>query len=226
MFSPAKTDLINEEPDATAFAQLTKVIPLHSNSIDASPDNSGDSEKITVANFCELYSITSDQFLALRRKAARKHPGFDFKPIREGSRTFWVQNAAILAQMIDEGAIDKRPEKNNEVAESVEAEIVEHHDLTDGTALVVRNQPLSFNLPSLDAPNEREVTRIDFSALTQFNQAVEADLQAEQEAKNLTELAQFAIEEAKKQEQKRAVVNLIAKGYTPEQAVQIVTGIN
>ena len=125
MFNPVSDDFFNEESTVSDYQPVNNVIEIHPTIIRKSPDVSSDklaSPDITVADFCLQHSITSDQFLALRRKASRKNPGIDFKPLREGSRTFWVSNAAILTQMIEQTT--KEPKKEPEI-ETVEGELVD-----------------------------------------------------------------------------------------------------
>lgn len=224
MFSPAKSDLLNEELDVSDINQPTNIIELHPVSSDVSSDVASE-KPITVSDFCQQHDITSDQFLALRRKAARKHPQIDFKPIREGSRTFWVQNAAILIRMIDEGAVEKpKPEsKKSEASDAIDGEIVQ--ELSDGSALVKHRQSFEVSLPPLDVPKTREFVELDASPLQQLNASLRADQSAAEEAHKLTRLAQVADEALIEKEQEDLVRLLIRQGYTKEQAIDIASGI-
>ncbi|MBW4444963.1 MAG: hypothetical protein KME10_28000 [Plectolyngbya sp. WJT66-NPBG17] len=173
---------------------------------------------ITVSEFCELHGITSDDFLSLRRRAARIYPGIDFKPEREGSRTFWVQGREILAQMAQEG-------KAKQVRTNEETPILPTQKLLDGSQLVIRKQASIAAIPVTIAPNEREVIVIDSDPLQQFNDALKADIEAEKQAKQETDLLQFAYAAQNTKRQKETIEFLIEKGYTPEQAVKIANGV-
>lgn len=229
MFSPAKSDLLNDETDTTAFAQLTNVIPLHSSSTDASPDVSPDSTRITVSDFCQLHNINSDQFLALRRKAARRHPALDFKPIREGSRTFWVQNTAILTQMIDEGAIElenraaKRDCKNK--TEKVDAELVEETDLPNSTKLSIVKRFASIDLALPERQNIVYETT-DYSQIDALLGQLQADKEAREQVKEVLHLKKFSDDLIARRKKEQLVEMLIEQGYTQEQAIKIATGMN
>ena len=218
MFSPAKIDLINDESDVTDFSQPTKVIELYPRSGDTSPDITSE-KPITIASFCQQHSITSEQFLALRRKAARKYPDTDFKPVREGSRTFWVKNAEILSQMIESGAIESKP------IEVIDAEIVETQTLCDGSSLVVRKQSFNLALPSLNAPQTREIIHIDISPIQHLTESLRADQSARAEMEELTELKAHAEKVEQKKAQFELVEMLIKQGYSVDQAVSIAKGV-
>jgi hypothetical protein len=238
MFSPAKTDFINDEPSVSDFQRSAKIVELHPNtpekSIDISPDNhptlpeiSPDimpEKTITVAQFCDRYQITSDQFVALRRKASRKFKNLDFTPVREGSRTYWVQQSEILTQMIDEGAIESPKSKPSESA--IDAEIVDTQTLSDGSSLVIRKQSYDLALPPLDSPVAREVTYIDVSSIQVLTESLKAEQNALSEVKELTELTAHANRVAQKKAQFDLIEALINQGYTAEQAVAIAKGVN
>ncbi|BAS60444.1 MULTISPECIES: hypothetical protein [Leptolyngbya] len=224
MFSPSKTDLSNDEIDVSDINSSRNVIELHPNSPDVSLDAISE-EPITVSDFCQQYSITSDQFLALRRKAARKYPDLDFKPIREGSRTFWVQNAEILIQMIKEGAVEAKSTTAKK-PDAIDGEIVNEQQLADGSSLIVRRQVFEVSLHPFDAPKTREFVEIDASPIQQLNASLKADQDAAKEAEKLTRLGRIANEAIVEKEQETLVRLLIKQGYSKEQAIRIASGIN
>jgi hypothetical protein len=232
MYNPLSPDYYNEEMSVTGINQLTSVVELHP----ISGDISGDIQPITVADFCKHHGITSDQFLSLRRKAARKNPGIAFEPIREGSRTYWVQHIGILDQLVADGAVDiteqvdetpDSSEQDDETPDTVEAingELVDETVLDNGSKLTVRTQQFQM-LEDYQPTAKHEVTIQDVSDLTAFNLSCEADREAKEKVKRLTDLLQFASAEYKEKEQKRAIANYISQGKTPEQAVRLAMGI-
>lgn len=224
MFSPSKTDLRTDEIDVSDINPPRNVIELHPNSSDVSPDATSE-EPITVSDFCQRHSITSDQFLALRRKAARKYPDLDFKPVREGSRTFWVQNATTLIQMIQNGAVESRPTTVKK-PDAIDGEIIDERSLADGSSLIVRRKAFEVSLPPLHAPTTREFIEIDASPLKCLSASLRADQDAAKEAETLTRLARIADEAVIEKEQEDLIRLLIRQGYTKEQAIKIASGIN
>ena len=228
MFSPHKIDLINEESTVSDYQPINNVIEIHptmnKKSSDVSPDITSE-KTITVSDFCQLHRIDSDQFLALRRKASRKYSGIDFKPTREGSRTFWVQNAAILNQMIEEGAIKPKSEAS-EVDEVLEGEIVETQPLSDGSALVIRKQSFELSLPPLNAPIEREFISIDVSPIERLTASLKAEQQAKAEMEEAIALRSHAEKVSQQKAQFDLIEMLIKQGYTADQAVVIAKGAN
>ena len=225
MFNPVSDDFFNEEMHVSDIQPMRNVIELHPTvnpvSSDFSPDISPD---ITVADFCLQRSITSDQFLALRRKASRKNPGIDFKPLREGSRTFWVSNAAILTQMIEQTT--KEPKKEPEI-ETVEGELVDEvQALSDGSALVIRKQSFELSLPPLNAPIEREFISIDVSPIERLTASLKADQKAKAEMEEAIALRSHAEKVSQQKAQFDLIEMLIKQGYTADQAVSIARGAN
>jgi len=230
MFNPVSDDFFNEESTVSDYRQIDNVIEIHPTIIKKSPDVSPEmspdvtrQNQITVADFCQLHSITSDQFLALRRKASRKNPGIDFKPLREGSRTFWVSNAAILTQMIEQAT--KEPKKEPEI-ETVEGEIVESQPLSDGSALVIRKQSFELSLPPLNAPMEREFISIDVSPIERLTASLKAEQQAKAEMEEAIALRSHAEKVSQQKAQFDLIEMLIKQGYTADQAVSIARGAN
>jgi len=227
MFNPVSDDFFNEESTVSDYQPVNNVIEIHPTIIRKSPDVSPDklaSPDITVADFCLQHSITSDQFLALRRKASRKNPGIDFKPLREGSRTFWVSNAAILTQMIEQTT--KEPKKEPEI-ETVEGELVDEvQALSDGSALVIRKQSFELALPPLNAPVEREFISIDVSPIERLTASLKADQKAKAEMEEAIALRSHAEKVSQQKAQFDLIEMLIKQGYTADQAVTIARGVN
>jgi len=227
MFNPVSDDFFNEESTVSDYQPVNNVIEIHPTIIRKSPDVSSDklaSPDITVADFCLQHSITSDQFLALRRKASRKNPGIDFKPLREGSRTFWVSNAAILTQMIEQTT--KEPKKEPEI-ETVEGELVDEvQALSDGSALVIRKQSFELSLPPLNAPIEREFISIDVSPIERLTASLKADQKAKAEMEEAIALRSHAEKVSQQKAQFDLIEMLIKQGYTADQAVSIARGAN
>ena len=231
MFNPVSDDFFNEESTVSDYRQIDNVIEIHPTIIKKSPDVSPEmspdvtrQNQITVADFCQLHSITSDQFLALRRKASRKNPGIDFKPLREGSRTFWVSNAAILTQMIEQTT--KEPKKEPEI-ETVEGELVDEvQALSDGSALVIRKQSFELSLPPLNAPIEREFISIDVSPIERLTASLKADQKAKAEMEEAIALRSHAEKVSQQKAQFDLIEMLIKQGYTADQAVSIARGAN
>jgi len=226
MFNPVSDDFFNEEMHVSDIQPMRNVIELHPTvnpvSSDFSPDISPD---ITVADFCLQRSITSDQFLALRRKASRKFPEIDFKPTREGSRTFWVKNVTILTQMIDEGSI-KPKSAAIETDEVIDGEIVESQLLSDGSALVIRKQSFELSLPPLNAPIDREFISIDVSPIERLTASLKAEQQAKAEMEEAIALRSHAEKVSQQKAQFDLIEMLIKQGYTADQAVSIARGAN
>lgn len=238
MFSPAKIDLQNDETHYTDSIQPMNVIALHSRitpeshqnhptSPDMSPDMSPDTKPdvtpektITVIEFCKLHSITADQFLNLRRKATRKYAALDFKPYREGSRTYWVQQSAILTQMIDEGATTPKPKD-----ESIDGEIVDTQELSDGSALVIRRKSFDIAMQPLEAPQTREFIETDVSKIQRISASLQADQDAMKQFEKLTRLAKIADEVVIENEQETLIRLLIKQGHSKESAIRIASGL-
>lgn len=235
MFNPAKNDLINDEMDATDYQAVGNVIELHPTIKPESPDISPDAhptrhpmslditrhDRLTVAEFCQNHKISSEQFLSIRKKAARKNPDVDFKPVREGSRTFWVQNAAILSQLIEEGAISFKTEE----IEEVEGELVDEvQPLSDGSSLVIRRQSFELALHPLNAPLEREFISIDVSPIEKLTASLKADQKAQSEMKEATELREHAEKVSQQKAQFDLIEMLIKQGYSADEAVKIAKG--
>lgn len=224
MFNLVSDDFFNEEMHVSDIQPMRNVIELHPTvnpvSSDFSPDISPD---ITVADFCLQHSITSDQFLALRRKASRKNPEIDFKPVREGSRTFWVKNVTILTQMIEQAT--KEPKKEPEI-ETVEGEIVETQPLSDGSALVIRKQSFELSLPPLNAPIDREFISIDVSPIERLTASLKAEQQAKAEMEEAIALRSHAEKVSQQKAQFDLIEMLIKQGYTADQSVTIARGAN
>ena len=227
MFNPVSDDFFNEESTVSDYQPVNNVIEIHPTIIRKSPDVSPDklaSPDITVADFCLQHSITSDQFLALRRKASRKNPEIDFKPVREGSRTFWVSNAAILTQMIE--LATKEPKKEPEI-ETVEGELVDEiQPLSDGSALVIRKQSFELSLPPLNAPIEREFISIDVSPIERLTASLKAEQKAKAEMEEAIALRSHAEKVSQQKAQFDLIEMLIKQGYTADQAVTIARGAN
>ena len=227
MFNPVSDDFFNEESTVSDYQPVNNVIEIHPTIIRKSPDVSSDklaSPDITVAYFCLQHSITSDQFLALRRKASRKNPGIDFKPLREGSRTFWVSNAAILTQMIEQTT--KEPKKEPEI-ETVEGELVDEvQALSDGSALVIRKQSFELSLPPLNAPIDREFISIDVSPIERLTASLKAEQQAKAEMEEAIALRSHAEKVSQQKAQFDLIEMLIKQGYTADQSVTIARGAN
>ena len=232
MFNPVSDDFFNEESTVSDYRQIDNVIEIHPTIIKKSPDVSPEmspdvtrQNQITVADFCQLHSITSDQFLALRRKASRKFPEIDFKPTREGSRTFWVKNVTILTQMIDEGSI-KPKSAAIETDEVIDGEIVETQPLSDGSALVIRKQSFELSLPPLNAPMEREFISIDVSPIERLTASLKAEQQAKAEMEEAIALRSHAEKVSQQKAQFDLIEMLIKQGYTADQSVTIARGAN
>ena len=235
MFNPAKNDLINDEMDATDYQAVGNVIELHPTIKPESPDISPDAhptrhpmspdvtrhDRLTVAEFCQNHKISSEQFLSIRKKAARKYPAVDFKPVREGSRTYWVQNDAILSQLIDEGEIAVKTEE----IEEVEGELVDEvQPLSDGSSLVIRRQSFELALPPLNALLEHEFISIDVSPIQQATEALNADLKAKEEIEDSIALRAHAEKISQKKAQFDLIEALVKQGYTADEAVKIAKG--
>lgn len=224
MFSPARTDLINDEMDVTDVFQPTNVIELPRKSIDTSLEKSGDitpQKSITVSDFCKQHGIDSDQFLALRRKASRRYPDIDFKPIREGSRTYWVQNPDVLTQLISEGVIDSKLSKS----EVIEPEIVEETDLANGSKLSIVKRTASIDIP---LPNRGSVTyeSTDYTQIDQILLHLQADTTARNQVEEVLHLHRFADKVIERKKKENLVELLIEQGYSKEEAIKIASKLN
>lgn len=181
---------------------VVSVLPLVANEV-----------AMSLSAFRDKHGMTPQQFTSLRRKAERRNPGLVFvADSPDGKQVYHIEKLEALIE----------PKQTP----AVEAELIETSELSNGGALTVSKHSYMPNLPAIVETRDYQTSILDTSEVLQLVDTIQKDLEAEREAKRVSKLIEFANDAMKEQADRALIESLIAKGYSPQQAVKIAMGVS